>query len=429
MSRRHRTEADYAAPHPVYCVWELTLACDLGCRHCGSRAKDARAGELTTEECLDVVAQLEELGVREVTLIGGEAYLRDDWDMIAAAITSRGMVCGMTTGARGLDAERVARAEAAGLRSISVSIDGLERTHDTLRGARGSFRAVAAAAERVARSSMALSANTQINRLGAPELAGLARRLVELGVGDWQLALTVPMGRAADRPDLLLQPYELLEVFPLIAWVRRAILDPAGLRLRPGNNVGYFGPYEELVRWRGHEGAHFTKCSAGSFGLGLEADGTVKGCPSLPTQHYAGGNVRERPLADIVRRTAPLASLRDRTVDDLWGFCRTCYYAEACLGGCSWTAHCWHGRPGNNTHCIHRALTLEEEGLRERCVRVDAAPGEPFDHGRFDIVVEPMPPAAEATICGVPVERVRALSPTDPSLVSADERRTRLRVV
>ncbi|MCA9627572.1 MAG: radical SAM protein, partial [Myxococcales bacterium] len=80
MSRRHRTEADYAAPHPVYCVWELTLACDLGCRHCGSRAKDARAGELTTEECLDVVAQLEELGVREVTLIGGEAYLRDDWD-------------------------------------------------------------------------------------------------------------------------------------------------------------------------------------------------------------------------------------------------------------------------------------------------------------------------------------------------------------
>src|SRR5690606_14475474 len=74
------------APGIRYVVWEITLACDLGCRHCGSRAGKAREHELSTEECLDVVRQLADLGVREVTLIGGEAYLREDWDVIAKAI-------------------------------------------------------------------------------------------------------------------------------------------------------------------------------------------------------------------------------------------------------------------------------------------------------------------------------------------------------
>ena len=65
-------------------VWEITLRCDLACRHCGSRAGHGRPDELTTAECLDVVRQLAELGTREVAIIGGEAYLRDDWlDILA----------------------------------------------------------------------------------------------------------------------------------------------------------------------------------------------------------------------------------------------------------------------------------------------------------------------------------------------------------
>src|SRR5690606_29946956 len=71
------TEVDRV--RPIYCVWEITLACDLACRHCGSRAGKARPSELSTEEALSLADQLIELGIREVTLIGGEAYLRPDW--------------------------------------------------------------------------------------------------------------------------------------------------------------------------------------------------------------------------------------------------------------------------------------------------------------------------------------------------------------
>ena len=75
---------------PIYAVWEMTLKCDLACRHCGSRAGRARPDELSTEECLDLVRQMAALGVLEVTLIGGEAYLRDDWLEIVARHPRRG---------------------------------------------------------------------------------------------------------------------------------------------------------------------------------------------------------------------------------------------------------------------------------------------------------------------------------------------------
>jgi MoaA/NifB/PqqE/SkfB family radical SAM enzyme len=49
---------------PVYAIWEITLRCDLACKHCGSRAGHAREGELTTAEALDLVRQMDALGVK-----------------------------------------------------------------------------------------------------------------------------------------------------------------------------------------------------------------------------------------------------------------------------------------------------------------------------------------------------------------------------
>ncbi len=388
---------DKDKPHPLYCVWEITLRCDLGCKHCGSRAGKARTSELSTEECLDVVHQLAALGVREVTLIGGEAYLRPDWHVIAQEVTRCGMVCGMTTGARNLTDERIQQAVDAGLRTISVSIDGLESTHDAIRGAKGSWKAAVAASRKIAQTPIRLATNTQINRLSLPELPAMADLLIDIGSRAWQLQLTVAMGRAADRPAMLLQPYDLLEMFPLLVWIKQNKLNPNKIQMFPGNNIGYFSPYEHLLRFGGEQGAHWSGCSAGKWTLGLEADGRLKGCPSLPTTTYAGGNVRDQSIADIVEHSAPLRALRERTQEDLWGYCRTCYYAETCKAGCAWTSHSLLGRPGNNPYCIHRALELETRGLRERVELVEKAPGTPFDHGEYRLIVEPIPAEAAAT--------------------------------
>jgi radical SAM protein with 4Fe4S-binding SPASM domain len=379
---------------PIYAVWEVTLKCDLSCRHCGSRAGHAREGELTTAQCLDLVEQMARLGIKEVTLIGGEAYLRPDWLEIIQAIRRHGMDCTMTTGGRGITPERAEQAAAAGLMSVSVSIEATEAVHDRLRALNGSYRAALAALAHLRAVGIPVSVNTQINRWTWQDLPALLEVLIAQRAHAWQLALTVPMGRAADEPEMLLQPYQLLEVFPLIAGLHPRAREH-GIRIFLGNNVGYFGPYEELLRGhapRGHSGS----CGAGKSVLGIEADGTLKGCPSLHTEHWGGGNILESSLEEVWERATPLRYTRDRTVDDLWGYCRTCYYAAECMSGCTWTTHSLFGKPGNNPYCHHRALEMERAGLRERVVLKEKPPGVPFDHGLFELIdaaADAAPPA------------------------------------
>jgi radical SAM protein with 4Fe4S-binding SPASM domain len=381
------------AVRPIYAVWELTLACDLACRHCGSRAGKARPDELTTEECLDLVRQMAALGVKEVSLIGGEAYLRDDWVRVIEEIVKSGMGANLTTGGRGMTKERARAAYAAGLRDASVSLDGLEASHDRLRNVPGSFQAALAAMAHLREAGVRVNNNTQINRITLPDLPGLQELMIEHGSRAWQLQLTVPMGRAVDEPDVLLQPYDLLELFPLLPRLK-ARADEVGMLLWRGNSLGYFGPYESLIaNWMPDQ--HSRGCGAGQTLMGIEADGTIKGCPSLPTDKWASGNVRDAGLKDIWERGGPIRYTRDRTVEDLWGYCRSCYYADTCRAGCTWMGSTLLGKPGNNPFCHHRALEHQKRGLRERIERVQAAPGTPFDAGLFQLIVEDLPTEVE----------------------------------
>ena len=170
---RYFTGEDRANYPPVHVVWEITLACDLKCRHCGSRAGRRRPDELSTEECLDLVAQLARLGTREVTLIGGEAYLRRDWTEIVRAVRRHGMDCTMQTGGLNLNEERIRAAAEAGVKAIGVSVDGLEELHDRLRGVKGSYAAAFRALKLLREHGITTSVNTQLGAEVLPQLREL----------------------------------------------------------------------------------------------------------------------------------------------------------------------------------------------------------------------------------------------------------------
>ncbi|HRI64491.1 MAG TPA: radical SAM protein [Polyangium sp.] len=381
-------EIDHAC-RPIYAVWELTLACDLACRHCGSRAGGARPDELTTLEAGDLVRQMAELGVREVALIGGEVYLHDGWLEVVREVRRTGMQCTVVTGGRGITPERAREAKAAGVQSMAVSIDGNERTHDRLRGFSGSYAAARKALEHARAAGMQVAVNTQINRLSRHDLESVFEVLVETGAHGWQLQLTVPVGRAADEPEVILQPYDLLEVFPVLAELKQRC-QAAGIKMMPGNNIGYYGPFEHLLRSHTTE-KHGESCSAGRSTLGIESNGDIKGCPSLPTESWVGGNIRQHKLRDIWERASALRHMRDRGPEERWGYCQNCYYGSVCRGGCTWMATALFGKPGNNPFCHHRALEMQRMGKRERVVLAQAAEGLPFDRGAWRLETEEIP--------------------------------------
>jgi MoaA/NifB/PqqE/SkfB family radical SAM enzyme len=247
VSNRRRLDVLRSEHHPAYVVWELTLRCDHACTHCGSRAGVARDDELTTEQALRVVDELAGMGAREVVLIGGEAYLHEGFLDVVRALRAADINPLMTTGGRGITAELAAAMKAAGIQLVSVSIDGLEATHDRMRNLRGSWTAGMAALDHLRAAGIATASNINLNRLNHRDLEPLYEVLRAKGITGWQVQITAPLGRAADRVEMIFQPWDLLDVVPRVAALKqRARAD--GITVMPGNNLGYFGPEEATLR-------------------------------------------------------------------------------------------------------------------------------------------------------------------------------------
>lgn len=243
--------------------------------------------------------------------------------------------------------------------------------------------------------------NTQVNQLTLPVLRETGELFRDLGVTHWRCQLTVPMGRAADEPDLILQPPQILELIDTLGELQIEFAEQVlaeGREVREtlsvllGNNVGYYSPYALILRSDpGGQALQWVGCQAGVVTMSIESDGTLKPCPSLPTAPYRSGNVRDLDLETAWAEAPGMNFIQARGPDELWGFCAECEFGEQCGAGCSFTAHCTLGRRGNMPFCYHRAATLRERGEQERLVHVLAAIGERYDFGRFELVREPIP--------------------------------------
>jgi len=375
------------------------MRCDHACAHCGSRAATARPDELDWSRVEPIMDSLTRLGTREVTLIGGEAYLHPRCTEVVAGLTKRGIRVTMQTGGRGITPLLAQRLKVAGVRALGFSIDGPADVHDTLRASKGSHRSAMAGIAAAREAGIPMTANTQINRLILGRLEETAELLYRAGVKQWRPQLTVPMGRAADRPDWILEPFQILEVLDQLAEIQLRHAEANHAAGRPpertfavtiGNNLGYYSPHEVLLRSRpGHTADFWRGCRAGQVTMSISSNGEIKPCPSLPEAPYVGGDVRELSIEDIWNANPVMRFTQERTADERWGFCATCEYGDTCMAGCSFTAHCTLGRRGNMPFCYHRASTLKERGVRERLRQVEAASGQPYDFGRFELIEEP----------------------------------------
>ncbi len=371
---------------PRVAVWELTLRCNLNCRHCGSRAGKARDDELTLGEARNLIEQLADLKLKFLTLGGGEPLLRRDWMLIAEMLIERGVTVGMVTNGMLWNSDVASTVKTVGLESVAFSIDGLEENDEYLRRTKGHFRKALEAAESCRKAGVHASVVTTITRRNLDEIEPMRDVLAEHGVERWQLQLGTPTGNLADHPDLVLRPEDMLTIVPLIA---RMCRDKKKPKVYSGHDIGYFGEPEEDLRNPSDPIPFWTGCSAGCSIIGIESNGAIKGCLSLPSamnreDRFIEGNVRNTPLRDIWFRKGAFAYNREFTLDNLTGFCRTCDYAEICRGGCTWINFAHAGMKRDNPFCYWRQLKLKE--ARERGEAVEPMSPDPV---RLPVVQEP----------------------------------------
>lgn len=330
---------------PYIVGWELTLACNLRCRHCGSSAGLRRARELSLEESLAICDQLPELLVQEVNFTGGEPLLQPDWPTIAAHLRELGISTKILTNGLTLKPDAIAQMKEAGIAGVGVSLDGLEATQDYIRGYEGLFGHVSAGIDRVLNAGLPLTVITTVNDLNVHELPYLFALLRSAGVSRWQIQPVFPLGRAHEDVQLQLTEPAYMQLGTFVKqWSPEA--EGAGLEMLPGDSFGYFTELDTREPpWRG--------CPAGLFSCGITSEGKVKGCLSLPDE-LIEGDLRQHDLWDIWFHPDSFAYTRDFSLEQLGPACYSCDRADQCHGGCSAMSYGSAGSFHNDPYCFYR---------------------------------------------------------------------------
>jgi radical SAM protein with 4Fe4S-binding SPASM domain len=332
---------------PYIIGWELTLACNLRCRHCASSAGVNRSRELTREESLAICDQFPALLVDEVVFTGGEPLLSPNWSAIADRLRELEIKTGMVTNGLPITDEVAQRMQDCQLTAAGISIDGPEHIHDRIRGARGVFRKTLRGIERLRKAAINITVITSITALNIALLDEIHAIVSAVGAWKWQLQPLFPLGRGSADPELRLSEADFLRMGE---YIHRLGSQPGGSgpKVVPADSCGYFS-YLDLSEygWNG--------CNAGRYSCGIMSDGRVKGCLSWP-DWTVEGDLRKDDLWSIWFRPGAFARLRAFTADDMRGPCRGCEMAEQCGGGCQAmslaTSGDWHADP----YCYRRLL-------------------------------------------------------------------------
>ncbi len=323
------------------CVWELTLACCFNCAYCGSRAGKPRESELTTDECLSVARQLHDLGCRRVSLIGGEVFLRPDWDIIADELTGSGVACAIITNGFTFSEELISRLKNARIESVAVSIDGPKRLHDKYRREGSYLRAVTALGI-LHQNGVPTSVITTLNSENAPFIEELYAELEGSGISAWQIQACSPMGNASSGFDFR---FDVRRVMDFVARTGKN----APFIMGVADNIGYYTEDEGCLR--GSCDSAFTGCRAGLTAIGIDSVGNVRGCESMYDERFIEGNLRKTSLREIWENPEAFAYNRKFKPDMLTGACASCPMGPVCAGGCRSYNSFVHGKPYEAPFC------------------------------------------------------------------------------
>ncbi len=135
---------------PICLTWELTYACNLACVHCLSSSGKRDPRELTTQQCKDIIDELERMQVFYVNIGGGEPTVRPDfWELVDYATAHHVGVKFSTNGVR-ITPEVAGRLAASDYVDVQISLDGATaEVNDAVRGP-GSFAMAIRALENLA---------------------------------------------------------------------------------------------------------------------------------------------------------------------------------------------------------------------------------------------------------------------------------------
>ena len=314
-----------------YIFLEITKRCNLNCLHCGSDCKkEIESAELTTESWFKIIDYLKNKFSESIAFIitGGEPLLHSDVYKIGSYIHQNGMRWGMVTNGLMLNSENLNKLCDSGISSITLSLDGLEDSHNWLRNNQFSFKNTLEALKLIAQSEIIHKDIVScVSPKNLVELGRIGELLIENRIKNWRLFRIFPSGRANINEQLKLsfsQTKELLE------WIKinKPYYQKKGLNI----NLSCEGwvPFEEDKKLRDYP----FFCRSGINIASILSDGTITGCSNNSKGFYVG-NILQDNFGDLWENHFDIFRTKkwlDRTV------CADCKHIKSCKGS---SIHLW----------------------------------------------------------------------------------------
>ena len=336
MPQSDYTAADFATS-PLMFYYEVTLACDLVCKHCRASAQERPdPGELSNEQAKALIDQVATFPRRpNLVLTGGDPLKRADLFALVHHAAARQLHVALTPSATPL-ATRAAfeQAKEAGVSALGISLDGADaKTHDALRGWEGSFARTLRMLDDARQMQLFVQVNTTITRRNVDQVDALAELLAAHGIGMWSVFFLVPVGRGIEEQRISAEEYE--SVFARL-W-HHAQRQPFAVKTTEAPHYRRFVLQQGGDPLAGPAGAHGARGKGGRrapLGIGdgkgimfVSHTGEIYPAGFLPLRC---GRFPADSVVDVYQNHPTFRALRDP--DQLKGRCGICEYRHVCGG-------------------------------------------------------------------------------------------------
>jgi SynChlorMet cassette radical SAM/SPASM protein ScmE len=344
---------------------EITSRCNLRCSYCyyyDNPVVDYQ--DLPKAEWLRFFDELGRYAVMNVTLQGGEPFIRKDISQLIEGICRNRMRFSiLSNGTLIDDTIAVFLADTGRCDYVQVSVDGSgPETHDACRGA-GSFVAAIQGIHTLQRHNVPVAVRVTIHRHNVHDLEAIAHLLLDdLGLGGFSTNSAGYLGSCRQNADEVM----------LTTQNRQEAMETL-LRLSEqydGRISAQAGPLAEGEMWQRMEearveaappfpdGGYLTGCGCHNNNISVRADGVITPCSMLP--HIELGRINQDSLIEIWQCHPDLDRMRQRHIIPLtaFEFCAGCPYIPYCTGNCPALAYTLTGELDHPSPdaCLRRFL-------------------------------------------------------------------------
>ncbi len=323
--------------------FELTMRCNEHCLHCGSRCGDVKAEEMTPAQYHEVMKQIaEDFDTKTFTLCitGGEPLIRTDFFDIMDDANKQGFLWGMTSNGILITPEVAKDLKRTGMRTISISIDGTEATHDAFRQTPGGWKRAMEGVQNLidVGGFQHIQITTVVTHQNIGQLDELYRIFNDMDIDSWRIVNIDPIGRANEHPELLMTNEDIVRMFE---YIRNMRIKGEPVTYGCEHYLGM--DYEREVRdW-------YFRCEAGYGVASIMSNGDITACLDIERRpEFIMGNIFKDRFKDVWENKFEIFR-KGLTC----GECEKCGEYEFCKGG---AYHTWNFDENRPNVCFKDVL-------------------------------------------------------------------------